>query len=230
MRGADEPGSGSPERPLILLHHARVPRRIPPPVERAWIRALAEEQAMRMRSLRNPEDRTASLLGLALLLDCAQGAAIEPPSLASLEWSARGRPEWPGGPEFSISHAAGHCACALAPAGLAVGLDLEACEAVTARDLRLVADEQELELQSACGLSPAEVWVTKEAVAKARGTGIAEVARVWAGPAEATVGQQRYLIARPSIAPGIAAAVATPEPCELLVRERDGAALLAAGR
>lgn len=191
------------------------------------MQALAPDQALRMRSLRNPQDRTASLLGLALLLDCARSAALDPPLLVSLGRSARGKPVWPGGPDFSISHAAGRCACALAPVGLAVGLDLEAYEALTARDLRLVANERELELHSAAGLSPADVWVSKEAVAKARGAGITEVARLSTGPAEASVGGRRYAISRPSLEPGIAAAVASTEPCELVLRERDGAALLA---
>jgi len=191
------------------------------------MQALAPDQALRIRSLRNPRDRTASLLGLALLLDCTRSAAIDPPPLVSLGRSAQGKPVWPGGPDFSISHAAGRCACALAPEGLAVGLDLEAYEALTARDLRLVADERELELHSAAGLRPADVWVTKEAVAKARGTGITEVARVSTGPAEASVGGRRYAISRPSLEPGIAAAVASTEPCELFLRERDAVALLA---
>ncbi len=220
---------GAPKRPVILLHHARVPRRAAPTIEEAWIRALAPERASRVRSLRNPGDRAASLLGLALLLDCARSAALDPPRLAELAQSARGKPEWPGGPDFSISHAAGRCACALAPRGLPVGIDLEAHAAVTVRHLRLVADERELELLSRSVLSPADLWVTKEAVAKARGTGITDVAGVSTRPAEALAGRDRYAIARPSLAPGLAAAVAAPEPCELVVRERDGAALLAAG-
>ncbi len=218
---------GSSKRRVILLHHARVPRRLAPALEDAWVRAVGPDRSWRIRALRNPEDRAATLLGLALLVDCARSAALDPPNLGSLVQSVRGRPEWPGGPDFSISHAAGWCACALASGRVAVGIDLEAHDAVTARQLRLVTDGHELVPPSTGGLSATEVWVTKEAVVKAQGTGIAEVARVRTGWAEAIAGDSRYAIARPSIAPGVAAAVATSEPCELVVRERDGMALLA---
>jgi len=190
---------------------------------------VAPQRADRARALRDRADLAATLLGLALLLDCARAARLPPPGLAALGNAPSGKPVWPGGPDFSISHAAGRCACALAPPGLAVGLDIEARDAVSARALRLVAAERELAVHAEAGLSAVDLWVAKEAVAKAAGRGLDVVSRVRAGVGEATLDGRRFSILRPSIAPGVAAAVAVPRRCEIVLRERDGRSLLEAG-
>ncbi len=126
-----------------------------------------------MLRLRDPADRAATLAGIALLADAlrARGCAFD---AARLRYPARGRPTLPGGPEFSIAHAAGLVACAVADAPL--GLDLEARGAVRAEQLRLVLSADERAAVDAGSLVPTDAWVMKEAVLKAAGQGI-DVAR-----------------------------------------------------
>jgi 4'-phosphopantetheinyl transferase len=79
----------------------------------------------------------------------------------------------PGGPEFSIAHAGGLVACAVADAP--IGLDLEARGAARAEQLRLVLSAEEWAAVEAGALDPTDAWVMKEAASKAAGRGATAV-------------------------------------------------------
>lgn len=136
---------------------------------RVWLQALPARKRAAVLRLRDPADRTATLAGIALLAHAlrARGLALD---AARLRYPGRGRPTLPGGPEFSIAHAAGLVACAVADSP--IGLDLEALDAVRPEQLRLVLSADERAAVAAGTLDATDAWVMKEAVLKAAGRGI----------------------------------------------------------
>ncbi|MCU0975866.1 MAG: hypothetical protein MUC71_06070 [Steroidobacteraceae bacterium] len=192
-----------------------------------WLAALPPQRRARLERLRNPADRAASLAGLALLVAAARAAGLAPPDLARLEFPDRGKPRWPGGPDFSVSHGGGHVGCALIfPTGR-VGLDLERADAACWHDLRLVLAPGESPGEGA--EQATEVWVGKEAVLKAAGATLAEAAAVALLGATADFGGRRWQLSRPALAPGIACAVASDAVAALEAAGEDAARLLALG-
>ena len=169
------------------------------------------------------------MLGLALLCSCAREAGLAAPPHA-LDFPEGGKPRWHGGDDFSVSHAAGYVACALAPPGAAIGLDIELRAAATLDSLRLVTSEDERRLVTSGRLDAAALWTRKEALLKAAGRGVREVAEARAGVDWGTLGPLRCRLLDARLAPGIACAIAvTGEGPALVVRELDGGELLRRG-
>jgi 4'-phosphopantetheinyl transferase len=139
------------------------------------LRALPERKRAAVERLRDPADRAATLLGIALLADALRGRGRELRA-AELVYPAHGRPMLPGGPEFSIAHAGGLVACAVADAP--IGLDLEARGAARAEQLRLVLSAEEWAAVEAGALDATDAWVMKEAASKAAGRGASAVREV----------------------------------------------------
>lgn len=117
-----------------------------------------------------------SLTGLALLAHAARQRSLPPLSLLSDE--PGGKPRWPAGPDFSIAHGAGVAACAVAPPGITIGVDLERIGDVELGSLRLVTSTVERMRVNAGELNAAALWTGKEAVLKAAGAGVLAAARV----------------------------------------------------
>jgi 4'-phosphopantetheinyl transferase len=155
---------------LASLHHAALATQSWQALERDWLPRLPEARRERLLKLRDPADRAASLLGVALLAAALRSYGLELPA-GLPEYPKRGRPRLPGGPEFSISHAGGVVACVLAPER--VGLDLELRAAARPEQLRLVLDPGERAAILAGSLDATDAWVMKEAVLKADGRGLA---------------------------------------------------------
>lgn len=189
---------------------------------------LPPARAARLARMRSPADRLATLLGLALLLDCATTAGLSPPSLAALEFPPGGKPRWPGGPDFSISHAGGHVACALAPPGVGVGLDIEPESAVAWSDLRVVCRAGERVRYADARWGATMLWATKEAVLKAAGQPAPAAARTEARKTVAWLDGRRYLLRRPHLGRGLACVLATTEPVRVRQRRVPAGKLLAA--
>lgn len=210
----------------ILLHHAPLPAA--PDAQRleCWIRALAPDKAARVLRLRRPELRLATVLGVALLQDCARAAGLPPPRAADLRFPEHGKPAWPSGPDFSISHAGGWVACALAPPGEQVGLDIEPAGAAEAAVLRLVAGEGELLAYRHAGLTATDLWTAKEAVVKLTGEGTLAARHARVGLEAAELAGRRYALSRPALAPGILCAVAASRPLPTVVRQAEADAVL----
>lgn len=152
---------------------------------------------------------------------------MEPPDLARLEFPGRGKPRWPGGPDFSISHGGGHVGCALVLPEGRVGLDLERSDAATWSDLRLVLAPGERMGEGADEATRA--WVGKEAVLKAAGATLGEAALVTLSGATAEFGGRRWKLSRPALAPGIACAVASDADAVVEAVREDAGRLLAQG-
>jgi phosphopantetheinyl transferase len=203
----------------ILLHHCTVPRDLDAGLLGRWMALLPEDQSARVARLRDPSARAASLLGIALLDHCAREAGIAPPLPGALRFPPGGKPDWPSGRDFSISHAGQHVACAMAPPGVQVGLDIEPAGAAERAGLRLVADEAEKEGISAAGLTATDLWTAKEAVAKLTGAGLAAVASIFVAGESARHDGCDYPLARPRLAPGLCCTVAMSTALPVALRE-----------
>ncbi len=212
----------------ILLHHVRLIGRLDPLLEVRLLAALPGSQAARIGRRRDAMDRAATLLGFALLLDCAAVAGIGRPLPPRLVFPAGGKPLWRAGPDFSIAHAAGRVACALAPEGMRVGLDIEARGAAAGSGLRLVSSQTERDLYHNAGLTNDELWTAKEAVLKAAGAGVTDAGQVVLELSGAVFRGTRYALLRPFIAPEISCTLAVTPPASVTVREIDIASLLGA--
>ena len=210
----------------MLLHHALVPAELNPSLEARWLALLPSRRAASLARLRSAADRIATLLGMALLGDCARAAGLAPPLAGEIVMPARGKPRWIQGVDFSIAHAGRRVACALAPRGVTVGLDIEPAGAVTWRDLRLVTRATETERFAAAGLDATSLWTAKEAVVKAAGAGLAAVCDVEASRTSAAFRGRRFLLRRPRFARGFACTVALSAGASIRVRELDGLRLL----
>jgi len=148
--------------------------------------------------------RAASLRGLELLLDgcaCTRGAA---PDLAHLQFPAGGKPQFAGGPWFSISHSASRVAVALSDA-CEVGIDVE--------DLAAARGDR----------AALERWTAIEAALKAIGAGVRAARRVELAADLATArlaGQVAYSRSV-LLSPDTVARLATRQPVQrVLVEER----------
>lgn len=212
----------------ILLHHSALPATVDAARLAAWIGTLPPGRAARLERVRDPRARLATVLGIALLLDCARAAGLVPPSPGALVFPERGKPGWPAGRDFSITHAHGLVACALAPSGMEVGLDAEPEGAAAKAVLRLAADEAELAACARAGLTPTDLWTAKEAVVKLTGQGVSAARRVRVTPAVARAGDRDYVLMRPRLANGYCCTLAATERRPVEVIEREAEAVLAA--
>jgi phosphopantetheinyl transferase len=160
----------------VSLHYAAVPAQRWPALERAWLTRLPPAKSAAVARLREAADRNASLAGIALLeLSLrALGATFDP---LALTFPRHGKPFLPDGPDFSISHASGFVACAVATRGR-VGVDLERAGSVRAATARRVLGAAEHDPLPSSALTPTDVWVMKEAVVKLVGRGIGALAAV----------------------------------------------------
>lgn len=198
---------------MILLHCARVPDAVPAPVAAAWLKRLPRARAAALSRRLAVGTGLESLTGLALLAGCARAARL--PQLSQLTWSRRGKPGWPHGPSFSIAHSGGYAVCAVAPAGVGIGVDIESAGRVRDAMLRLVTSRGE-RAQVASGLMDATaLWTCKEAVLKAAGAGLADVRRVAIDGDTGSLDGSRYRLLRMPLDGGLLLAIATTQPVPL---------------
>jgi len=219
---AGERMNGAP----ILLHHARVPAGLDPALQARWLAVLPDALAARVGRMREAPDRAATLLGMALLAHCARVAGLEPPQPRELSFPARGKPVWPAGPDFSISHSAARAGCALAPIDTQVGLDIEQRGTAAGSGLSLVASGRERTLYESSGLTLDDLWTAKEAVLKAAGAGATQAGEVILEVDGALLWGVRYALLRPVVASDCSCTLAVTRPAGLSVREVDAASLL----
>ena len=178
----------------VSLQYALLSEQSLPALARAWLPQLPAARRARVERLREPADRAATLGGVALLAAACHvlGCNFD---AADLEYPERGKPRLRGGPEFSIAHASGLVACAVAFGGC-LGLDVEAVGAVGVAPLRLVLDAEERAALAAGALAPADAWVMKEAVLKAAGLGIEHARDVQLRPERAWLAGAGYVLTR----------------------------------
>src|SRR5512137_2583585 len=107
--------------PDVTILHAPLPFDLPA-TRAAWLLArLPYARRLELES-RDPAARSASLLGLELLLEGVQRLRGRVPELARLSFPQGGKPRLDGGPWFSTSHTASRVAVALSE-GCDLGID-----------------------------------------------------------------------------------------------------------
>jgi|GEM_PF-185123 4'-phosphopantetheinyl transferase len=161
---------------LLSLHYTDIPRHPCPELDARVLPLLPAARRDAVARKREAVDRNATLLGVALLArGCAQlGRAFDG---RQLQFPASGKPMLAGGPEFSISHAAGLVAC-LVDLESPVGIDLEDRMAARWEDIAFVLGAAECERLQRERWQPSGAWVAIEAVLKAAGLGLAAVSKV----------------------------------------------------
>jgi len=195
---------------MILLHCARVPDALAAPVVAAWLKRLPRARAASMSRRLAAGSGIESLTGLALLAECARAKGW--PALSRLSWSRRGKPGWADGPPFSIAHSAGYAVCAVAPAGMQLGVDIEPLGRVRDATLRLVTTAAERAQLAGGAADATALWTCKEAVLKAAGAGLADVRRVAIDGDIGRLDGASYHLQRQSLECGLLLALATSAP------------------
>ncbi len=196
---------------MVLLHCARVPAAWPPQAAAALLGRLSPGHAAELGRRLELGTGLESATGLALLASCAR--RIELPPLSAIVRPEHGKPHWPGGPEFSISHAGGCAACAVAGAGIAIGIDLEPPGRLAPRALRLVLSEAERSAMPASADATA-TWTCKEALIKAAGGRFADLKRAEVAGSSGLLDGRRFHLQQQVLEGGILLAIASSEPLD----------------
>jgi len=147
---------------------------------------LDRRERARLRRLRVPADRRDYLAAHALLRATIAGQLGAGPAALEFETDAAGKPRLRGGGcAFSLAHCRGLVCCAVSAGGLndQIGIDAEplaAADDLTGAIAWFTSPAERTWLARSAG-SPGrrllELWTAKEAAAKARGTGLAELER-----------------------------------------------------
>ncbi|WP_118976383.1 4'-phosphopantetheinyl transferase family protein [Taibaiella koreensis] len=136
---------------------------------------LAEEEKRRIEKLYRWHDRQASLLGKFLLYQLLGGQENDKEILSRLTYSQYGKPLLEGtGISFNISHSGDYVVCAVSEQQ-EIGLDIEKVENVQLDDFTGTLSEDEFShiiKSPQKNLTFFKTWTKKEAILKARGSGI----------------------------------------------------------
>jgi hypothetical protein len=169
---------------------AEVPVSLPESTIARWIDALPEPRGSMLTQRLSRGTGFQSLTALALLASLT--AVCQLPSLRSIHWTPGGKPRFPDGPEFSLTHSRGFAACAVAPHGLRVGIDIEPDDRACAASVALVADDAEQKAMDEGIFSPTGLWTAKEAVLKAAGADLSDICAVSVRNRDARLAGVRY--------------------------------------
>lgn len=136
-----------------------------------WLDQLPYHKQIALGRKSRRRDKTTSLIGLQLLKLEMRRLGFSDFSLGDLELGPNGKPVGSNGVNFSISHAGGLIACAVA-VGVRIGIDLEPVTADRSLlHLRRYMDATELLAAGRSSLKGLGIWTAKEAVLKAAGGG-----------------------------------------------------------
>lgn len=160
----------------VAVRCVRVPAALPANTAARWLKALPKARRSTLACRLSRAGGLETLTGLALLTSMSSACRLPP--LGRLRWTSRGKPEFPDGPDFSIAHSGGFAACAVAPRGLTIGIDVEPVNRARIATIRLIADDKELSALERGSMTATGLWTCKEAVLKAAGAGLADICRV----------------------------------------------------
>jgi phosphopantetheinyl transferase len=194
----------------IAVRCARVPLSLPAGIATRWLNVLPRRRKSALARRLSMRNGLASLTGLALLSSFSSDRQL--PSIAQLRWKNSGKPYFPGGPDFSITHSAGFAACAIAPGNQAIGIDLEPVDRVRMAAIRLVANDGEFDALESGSMGAAHLWTAKEAVLKASGAELSDIGRVCVDGDRAHFGGADFRLQYFSLDGGLLLAIAMSRP------------------
>ena len=173
----------------------------------AYSRLPGQPSDFAPREWRQAESRLGTALACRLLSESGQRIVVP----AALRYGVTGKPYVPGQSAFSIAHSGGWALCALASEG-AIGVDVEVVPRYSILPhWRRVFDARERAVAGAPRAALA-IWTAKEAVLKASGATLAEIAEVKVRGRHAIFRGTRWFCRMPRIAPGLVARLATAVP------------------
>lgn len=144
--------------------------------EARWLAELPAEKRRQLGHLHVPADRWRSLLGYRLLKQACQVLGAMDFCLDAVHFTRRGKPCAPG-IHFSISHSHRLVACAVSLHHV-VGLDVEHIRPVDGARLVHMLSAEERRGIGDDTVQFFRLWTGKEAVAKAHGTGLADMGAI----------------------------------------------------
>lgn len=197
----------------LSLHYTAIPRHPCQELAAGVLPWLPPVKRAAVERKRQPVDRNATLLGVALLARAcdALGRVFD---AGQLRFPDGGKPMLVGGPHFSISHAGGLVAC-LVDTESPVGVDLEEVSAVRWEDVDFLFGTEARERLVQSGWTPARVWVAMEATLKAAGRGLADAAAVRLDGPVGRIDDQHFYLRFIEVSDRHASCVASPAAARL---------------
>lgn len=162
---------------MILLNYTNLDSPLPPSAVRLFLQNLPSNKAQTISRLEDDKQRSASVLGLVLLDRAMQQLGIGDLSDHQLNFSPGRKPSCSANIEFNITHSDNLVACAVNQQS-PLGIDSETMSRKHRVALRHAFNEGELEQLSNGSENFLDLWVKKEAVAKAAGYGIADLKHI----------------------------------------------------
>jgi len=162
---------------MILLNYTSLEGLLPHSAVRLFLQNLPLNKAQTISRLGDEKQRTASILGLVLLESAVQQLGIRDFNYHQLIFSPNRKPSCSANIEFNITHSNKVVACAVSQKS-PLGVDSETMNRNHSPLLRHVFNETELEQIDSGASDFLDLWVKKEAVAKAIGCGIAAMKHI----------------------------------------------------
>ena len=157
---------------MILVNYTSLNGRLSAALIGSFLHRLPPGKADAIARLGDNKQATASVLGLILLGQTVEQLGVADFSYKQINFSPTRKPTCSNGIEFNITHSENIVACAVS-LRMALGIDSETAEKRNPKLLRHVFNDNELTQIKSGASNSLELWVKKEAVAKASGCGVA---------------------------------------------------------
>jgi 4'-phosphopantetheinyl transferase len=180
---------------MILVNYTRLNRRLSAALIGSFLHRLPPHKADALARLGDSKQATASVLGLILLGQAAEQLNVVDFSYKKINFSPTQKPTCSNGIEFNITHSENIVACAVS-LSTALGIDSETTDERNPRLLHHVFNDNELAQIKSGARSSLELWVKKEAVAKATGSGVLAMKAIVLDQERASCNNQSWYLQR----------------------------------
>lgn len=180
---------------MILVNYTRLNERLPAALIGSFLHRLPPQKADTIARLGDKKQATASVLGLILLGQTVEQLGVADFSYKQINFSPTRKPTCSNGIEFNITHSENIVACAVS-LRMALGIDSETAEKRNPKLLRHVFNDNELTQIKSGASNSLELWVKKEAVAKACGCGVVAMKTIALDQERASCNNQSWYLQR----------------------------------